>query len=149
MSDYAMVRDILTRMVPFAVHVGIEIVEVGDGYAITRLPADERLHNPMGSQHAGAIFTVAESATSAALAGALANHLEEVTALVTLAKIEYRRSANGAIVARARLTDDDLACVRRVPAGDKTEVTVEVALHDERSGAKLATASLRWYLRAV
>ena len=51
--DYEVVRAGLEQAIPFNGHLGLEVVEVGDGSCTVRLPDDERLRNHVGSQHAG------------------------------------------------------------------------------------------------
>nr|VFJ89351.1 MAG: 1,4-dihydroxy-2-naphthoyl-CoA hydrolase [Candidatus Kentron sp. H]VFJ91146.1 MAG: 1,4-dihydroxy-2-naphthoyl-CoA hydrolase [Candidatus Kentron sp. H]VFJ97466.1 MAG: 1,4-dihydroxy-2-naphthoyl-CoA hydrolase [Candidatus Kentron sp. H] len=42
-------------------HLGIEILEVGDGFAKGRMPVDERTRQPRGALHGGASLTLAET----------------------------------------------------------------------------------------
>ena len=50
----------------FAELCGIEIVEVGPGYARTRLKVDERHQNGLHMAHGGVMFTLADMAFAAA-----------------------------------------------------------------------------------
>ena len=58
--DYSIVRGML-QAIPFNGHLGIEITEVSDGTSVVRLPEAPYLHNHVATQHAGALFTVAEA----------------------------------------------------------------------------------------
>ena len=64
-----------------------------------RLPDRAELTNHVGSQHAGALFTVAEAASGAAFLGAFADRLAEVTPLARSAEISYEKIAKGPIEA--------------------------------------------------
>ena len=46
--------------------LGIECVEIGTDYVISRMPVDHRTHQPMGLLHGGATVALAESVGSAA-----------------------------------------------------------------------------------
>lgn len=50
----------------FAKHLGIELVEISNGYGVATMPFDERHRNGMGSTHGGAIFALADMAFAAA-----------------------------------------------------------------------------------
>eukprot|EP01041_Mallomonas_annulata_P024890 gene24889-biopygen17735 len=67
-----LVRDGMADTVPFARHTGVVLDEVGDGSAIVSLPASAEILNHVATVHAGALFTLAETASGAAMAGALA-----------------------------------------------------------------------------
>ena len=77
--DYEAVRQGLEQAIPFNRHVGLDVAEVGDGRGVVRLPDDERLHNHVGSQHAGALFSAGEAASGAAFVGAFAERMGEIT----------------------------------------------------------------------
>ena len=47
-------------------HLGIEFIEVGDGYLVARMPVDGRTHQPFGLLHGGASVVLAESLGSTA-----------------------------------------------------------------------------------
>src|SRR3954464_15129666 len=93
----------MTQAVPFAGFLGLEITSVGEGEAVARLPERSELTNHVGSQHAGVLFTVAETASGAAFVGAFAERLGDVTPLARNAEISYEKIAKGPIEARAKL----------------------------------------------
>ena len=75
MTLYETIRTQMTSTVPFARHAGVTITEVADGRAFARLPETPESVNHIGSQHAGALFTLGETASGAAMAGAFAQVL--------------------------------------------------------------------------
>ena len=103
--DYAVIRASLQQAVPFSVHLGLEILEVGDGSGTVRLPEADHLRNHVGSQHAGALFTTGESASGAAVVGAFFAEMGSVTPLVRTATIRFSKIALGPITAVARIPD--------------------------------------------
>ncbi len=50
----------------FARHAAIELVEVGNGHAVARMPLEDFHLNAVGTAHGGAIFTLADFAFAAA-----------------------------------------------------------------------------------
>ncbi|MFD1140528.1 hotdog fold thioesterase [Larkinella insperata] len=47
-------------------HLGIELVELGDGFLTARMPVDHRTHQPFGILHGGASVVLAETLGSVA-----------------------------------------------------------------------------------
>src|SRR5258706_7795561 len=70
--DYETIRAQMAAAVPFARHVGIELVEIVPGKGVATLDETATSVNHIGSQHAGALFTLGETASGAAMAGAFA-----------------------------------------------------------------------------
>src|SRR5260221_13949365 len=85
----------MTQAVPFAGHLGLEITSVAGGEAVVRLPERAELTNHVGSQHAGALFTVAETASGAAFVGVFAERLGGGTPPARSAGISYQKIAKG------------------------------------------------------
>jgi acyl-coenzyme A thioesterase PaaI-like protein len=87
--DYEAVRAGLEAAIPYNRHVGLQVAEVGEGRGVITLPEDDRLHNHVGSQHAGALFSAGEAASGAAFVGAFAEHMGNITPLARSADISY------------------------------------------------------------
>src|SRR6185312_8922142 len=103
MTDFDAIAQGMTQAVPFAGHLGLEITSVAEGEAVALLPERPELTNHVSSQHAGALFTVAETASGAAFVGAFAERMGDVTPLARSADISYEKIANGPIEAKATL----------------------------------------------
>ncbi len=108
--DYEAVAAGLSQAIPFNVHLGLQTVTVAPDHGVVTLPDAANLHNHVGSQHAGALFSAGEAASGAAFVGAFVELIGEITPLAESAEIAYRRIARGPITATARLTAsrDDL-----------------------------------------
>lgn len=52
---------------PFWELLGIEVTEMGEGYARLVMPFDEKLTQPYGLVHGGALFSIADSAAAVAI----------------------------------------------------------------------------------
>src|SRR3954467_14173912 len=106
MADFDLIAKGMSQAVPFVGHLNLEIVSIGEGEATVRLPERDELGNHVGSQHAGALFTVAETASGAAFVGAFAERMGEVTPLARSAEISFEKIAEGPIDATATLGVD-------------------------------------------
>jgi acyl-CoA thioesterase len=54
------------RSDPFACHLGIELIALGEGYSRTAMTVQEQMLNFVGLPHGGAIFALADAAFAAA-----------------------------------------------------------------------------------
>lgn len=144
--DYDAIAQGMTQAVPFAAYLGLEIVSVGPGEATVVLSERQELRNHVGSQHAGALFTAAETASGAAFVGAFAERMGDVTPLAKSAEVSYEKIAKGPIEARGKLAvlaEDALATL---DAEGKVVFPCEIELFDA-SGQRVATATVQWHVR--
>jgi uncharacterized protein (TIGR00369 family) len=146
MTDFDAIAKGMTIAVPFAGHLGLEIIHIADGEAVAVLPEGHELTNHVGSQHAGALFTVAETASGAAFVGAFAERMGEVTPLARSAEISYEKIAKGPIEASAKLGVDPAAALATLDAEGKVVFPCEVELNDA-DGQRVATAVVQWHVR--
>jgi uncharacterized protein (TIGR00369 family) len=138
-----LIRSHLATSVPFAAHTGVELVSVGDGTAVALLPQQPTSVNHIGSQHAGALFTVAEAASGAAMAGALADRILETRPLVRSATATYVKVARGTITAEATTVQDGATLRGALDRDGRTEAAVEVSMRDEL-GVEVARLHVDW-----
>jgi len=121
----------LKQAVPFANHVGVELLSMDEGKGEARL--QERPHglNHVATHHAGALFTLAEAASGAAMAGTFASVLTTVRPVAANASIRYLRPARGTITAAAQVDGaiDDLHA--RLRETGKVQFRVSVLLRNE------------------
>lgn len=144
--DYEAVRAGYEQAIPFNRHVGLEMVEVGDGVGIVRLPEGDHLLNHVGSQHAAALFAAGEAASGGAFIGAFAERMGGITPLAKSADIDYRKLAKGPITATGRLgqSKDDLFA--KLDSDGRVEFPVEVELADAE-GTVVCGMTVHWHVR--
>jgi uncharacterized protein (TIGR00369 family) len=145
-TDFDLIAKGMTQAVPFAGHLGLEITEISEGEATVRLPERPELLNHVGSQHAGALFTVAETASGAAFVGAFAARMGDITPLARSAEIAYEKIAKGEITACAKLGIPADKALATLDADGKVEFPCEVELSDS-DGNLVAAANIRWHVR--
>lgn len=133
----------LKQAAPFANHVDIELVSMEEGKGEARL--QERLHglNHVATHHAGALFTLAEAASGAAMAGTFAPVLTTVRPVAANASIRYLRPARGTITAAAQVdgTVDDL--LTRLKDAGKVQFRVSVVLRNDDK-KEVASMDVEW-----
>ncbi|MGR6914791.1 DUF4442 domain-containing protein [[Actinomadura] parvosata] len=140
------VGGLLLDTVPFARALGIVFDTVADGHAVCHVPDRPDLHNHVGGPHAGVLFTLAESASGAAVLSALGDQLNRAVPLPTTATISYRKVALGEVRAEARLLASREEVVARLDAGERPEFDVAVELTDA-DGTVVSTLTVTWTLR--
>lgn len=146
MTDFDLIAQGMTQAVPFAGHLGLEITRVAEGEAVVLLPERVELTNHVGSQHAGALFTAAETASGAAFVGAFAERLGDVTPLARAAEISYVKIAKGPIEASAKLGVPAEEALATLDAEGKVVFPCEIELTDA-AGERVATATVQWHVR--
>src|SRR3954453_21872713 len=144
--DFDAVAAGLNDAIPLNRHVGLVVEEVGPGRGVVTLPEGDHLHNHVGSQHAGALFSAGEAASGATFVGAFAERMGEVPPLARAASISYLKLAKGPITATGSLGEAKQSLLERLDADGKVEFPVEVSLTDE-SGTTVAQMTVDWHVR--
>ncbi|MGB8019858.1 MAG: DUF4442 domain-containing protein [Candidatus Nanopelagicales bacterium] len=144
--DLTTVASEMPTLVPMVGTLGIEFLELTAQRAVLRLPDQAAYHNHIGGLHAGAMFTLAESATGALVLGNFGRLLDVATPLAVEATIRYRKVALGPLYAEALLHDSPDAIVAQLGQGERPEFRIEVALANEDSTVT-GEASFLWTLR--
>jgi acyl-coenzyme A thioesterase PaaI-like protein len=144
--DFDAIAKGMTLAVPFVGHLKLEVTEMSEGEATVLLPDLPELHNHVGSQHAGALFTAAETASGAAFVGAFAARMGDVVPLAKAAEIAYEKVAQGPIEARATLGIDAAEALAKLDADGRVEFPCQVTLSDG-DGQTVATANVDWHVR--
>ncbi|MDW5563740.1 MAG: hotdog fold thioesterase [Methanomassiliicoccus sp.] len=85
---------------PYALHLGMETVSIGENEAVVRMPVDG-LTNALGTVHGGAIFSLADQAF------ALAANSRGEPQVALNASITYLRPGRGDLVATARKVEEN------------------------------------------
>jgi acyl-coenzyme A thioesterase PaaI-like protein len=144
--DFEAVATGLTDAIPFNRYLGLVVEEVGPGHGVVTLPEREELHNHVGSQHAGALFTAGEAASGGAFLGTFAEHLGTLTPLAKSASIDYRKIARGPIKAVGTLDADVAALMASIEADGRVEFPIGVEMTDG-DGNVVATMTVHWHVR--
>ena len=142
---YEIIRAQLSQSVPFARHTGVELVMVGDGEAEAKLDQSANTINHLGSQHAGALYTLGETASGAAMAGAFASELLNVRPVASGANVKYAKVAKGTITAAARTREKPSKLRNDLETGGKAVFDVDVHFHDEK-GEEVANMTVGWHV---
>lgn len=139
---------LLLQTVPFAQTLGIVFDSVEDGRAVCHVPDRAELHNHVAGPHAGVLFTLAESASGAAVLSSLGDQLSRAVPLPTTATISYRKVAKGEVRAEARLLADRAEVLAELDAGKRPVFDVEVEITNA-DGVVVSELTVTWTLRPI
>jgi acyl-coenzyme A thioesterase PaaI-like protein len=140
------VAELLLATVPMARTMGIEFGEVTPERAVARLPDQPALHNHVGGPHAGALFTLGESASGAVVLAAFGGLLGRAVPLAVSADIGYRKLARGAVTATAVLGRPAAEVAAELDAGQRPEFAVAVTIQSA-DGTATTEMTVTWTLR--
>ncbi len=147
MNPYDMIKAHLDSAVPFATLVGVTLLEIGDGTARAELEQREDVSNHIQSMHAGAMFTLGEAASGAAVAGALAPVILDMRPVAATGQIAFRKVALGTLTAHAATSRDGAALMQSIKDDGKVAFDVAVDIQDAE-GDTVVEMTVNWYVSA-
>ena len=145
MNPYDMIKAQLSTVVPFQNHVGITLLEVGDGVASAQMDQREETSNHIASQHAGAMFTLGEAASGAAMVGAMAPVILQVRPVAAKAEIAFTKIAKGTLTAHAKTSAPSAELLTELETVGKISFVVQVDIRDG-DGDTVVEMSIDWHL---
>ena len=138
----------MPRAVPMVGTLNIEFLELDPQRVVLRLPDQPEYHNHIGGLHAGAMFTLAETATGAIVLGNFGMHLDRAVPLAVESTIRYKKIAKGPMYAEALMHETPESIMERLDAGERPEWTIEVSLAME-DWTVTGEASFLWTLKPL
>jgi uncharacterized protein (TIGR00369 family) len=147
MTDYDAIRTTMPELVPFVKTLGLDYLELEEGRAVLQLSDEAAFHNHVGGPHAGAIFTLAESASGAVVIASFEDLLGRVTPLAATATIAYTKLQKGPVTAEAVLGRSAAEVRAELDETGKTvQFPVEVTMRDA-AGNQTSTMTISWALK--
>jgi len=148
MSPHDALKAQLSAVVPFAAYVGVELSEIGPGTAAARLVQGQNTSNHIATMHAGALFTLAEAASGAAMAGMFLERLAALRPVAARATIDYLKPAKGEITAHATVEGTRDALFAALDGEGKVRFPVIIRMEDG-AGREVARMSVDWHVAAL
>ena len=145
--DLQGIKHSLPSMVPMVGTLGLEFVDLTADSAIMALPDQPAFRNHLGGPHAGAMFTLGESASGALVLANFADQLESVTPLAVSAEIQYRAVAMGAVIAEARMSATRGDILTRLGEGQRPEF--EIHIEFTSNGRDTGIMTVTWTLKPM
>ena len=140
--------DVLKSTVPMTRTLNLEYAEITAEHAVVLLPDQPEYRNHVGGPHAGAMFTLAESASGAVVLAAFGDQFGRAVPLPVRAEIAWMKLAKGPVTATAELGRPIAEVLAELDAGERPEFPVEVAVRRE-DGAETSHLTIVWTLRPI
>lgn len=148
MTPYDALKAQLSAVVPFAAHVGVALETIGEGTASAMLEQSQATSNHVATMHAGALFTLAEAASGAAMAGMFLERLAGVRPVAARSTIDFLRPARGAIRAEAQVDGAKPALFAALDAEGKVRFPVSITIIDAEN-REVAKMVVEWHVSAL
>ncbi len=146
--DYKIVMENMPTQVPMVGTLNIEYLELDATHALLRMPDQAEYHNHIGGIHAGAMFTLAETASGAIVLAEFGDKFDSVVPLAVQATIKYLKVAMGPLTAEATMNATVDEVIAELESGTRPEFTVDVAIRDE-SGTQTGAMTIIWTLKKL
>lgn len=146
-TPYDMIRTHLGTAVPFANTVGVTLTALGDGTGEATLEQRAETSNHIGSQHAGAMFTLGEAASGAAVAGAWAPVILQCRPVAKDARIKYVKIAKGTLTATGTTSRPGAEILAELQTEGKVVFDVAVIIADA-PGDTVCEMSVAWHVKS-
>lgn len=143
---FEMMKTIFEQNVPYAKHTGIELLAAGESKGHARLPDHPETLNHMGSQHAGALFTLGEAASGMASAAIFADEVSNFKASIDNAAIRYKKTARGTILANGTIRRPAAEILREFIGAGEVAYKVDVTLENEKDDV-VAEMEVSWRVK--
>ena len=140
------IGEMLAATVPMARTLNLQFLETTPERAVVALPDQAEYHNHVGGPHAGAMFTLGESASGAIVLAAFGDQLARAVPLAVRAEIAYKKLAMGPVTATATLGRPAAEVVAELDEGVRPEFPVSIVIRRE-DGAVTDEMTVVWTLR--
>src|SRR5919198_5112181 len=145
-ADQMSIGEMLAATVPMARTLNLEFLETSPEKAVVALPDKSDYHNHVGGPHAGAMFTLGETASGTIVLAAFGEQLARAVPLAVSAEIAYKKLAMGAVTATATLGRPAAEVVAELDAGQRPEFPVSIEIR-RADGAVTSEMQVVWTLR--
>jgi acyl-coenzyme A thioesterase PaaI-like protein len=145
MIPFDMIKAQLSTIVPFQNFVGVELLDLADGVASAQLEQRDETTNHIKTQHAGAMFTLGEAASGAAMATAMAPVILSVRPVAAGAKISYTKIAKGTLTAHAKTSAPSAGLLATLESEGKVAFEVLVDIQDSELDT-VAEMAITWHV---
>lgn len=147
MSDiFKMIADHMHDNIAFSREAGIEILSIGEGVSQVKLPLTDKVKNHINTAHAGAIFTVGETASGAAMSGMLGEAMFSVRPVAATSSIKYLKTGKTDLIAHGKTSLGKDAVMAMLEADGKAVFDVHVEIKDA-DDVIVSEMTVGWHLK--
>lgn len=147
-ANYQFVIDNMPTLVPMVGTLNIEYLELNADHALLRMEDQPAYHNHIGGIHAGAMFTLAETASGAIVLAEFGEMFDKLVPLAVEAKIRYLKPAMGSLTAEAVMDSTVADVLGQLDSGKRPEFTITVAIRNA-DGVQTGEMVILWTLKLI
>lgn len=144
--DPEIVKSSFPQIVPMVGTLALEFTDLQSDRAVMVLPDQAPYHNHVAGPHAGAMFTLGESASGALVFVNFGDRMGDATPLAVEATIRYLKFAKGPVTATAVMNRDPADIIAELDAGKRPEFAVDIAIATE-DGTQTGAMTVLWTLK--
>lgn len=134
------------QAVPMVGTLALDWVELTPEKAVMVLPDQKAYHNHIAGPHAGAMFTLGESASGALVMLNFGDQLDKLVPLAVSASIKYLKVAMGSVIASAVMSRTVSEIEADLEAGIRPEFAVDIEITDG-AGTVTGAMTVLWTLK--
>ncbi len=132
-----LINSVLGNKVPYVGTTGLSIDLLSKNKVVVSLENKKKARNHIGQIHAAAMALIAETASGFAVG---MNLPDDKLPLIKTLKVDYKKKSQGAMVATATITDDQIA---EIESTEKGNTIIAVSVTDE-SGEEPIQCEMTW-----
>ena len=144
--DAELVKVNFPQAVPMAGTLNLSFGELNSETAVVSMPDQQSYHNHVGGPHAGAMFTLAESASGVLIFHNFGDILDKATPLAVTATIRYLKLAMGEVTATATMGTPLEQILTELDEGKRPEFDINVSIATA-DGTETGQMAITWTLK--
>lgn len=134
------------KAVPMVSTLNLTFGELNSETAVVSMPDQQPYHNHVGGPHAGAMFTLAESASGVLIFHNFGDLLDKATPLAVSATIRYLKLAMGEVTATATMGTPVEQILTELAEGKRPEFDIDVSIATA-DGTETGKMAITWTLK--
>lgn len=143
-----MIKQHMTDNVPFAGYTGVVLEEISPERGVASLAKRGEVENHIQTMHAGAMFTLGEAASGAALGGVLADQLLVARPVAANASIKYVKTAKTDLTATAIASMPAAEALQTLNDEGKVMFDINVDIRDAEENT-CAEMTVAWHVKKL
>lgn len=142
-------RRTLNKGVPFARLCGTKLYVMDSEQSRVSLQPRSELMNDAGGWQDGVVFTLAETASGAAMTSVLLPVILKCRPVVSHADFTMLVDSNSALYATARVSESAKTLLKQLEVERKIEFSVNVDVWEHETSRKIAVMNALWHVKLV
>ncbi len=141
-------EQMLPAIVPFVRTIGISVDKIRPGHCTATLPSVPAVHNHLGTAHAGAVYTLGETASGGVVLSIFADQMPGIFIALKTGTATHAKAREGDVLATARLAEGAEPAAIRAQYDETGKVDFDVVVTLSVDGTVTGENTYTWAARA-